>query len=351
MAARVHDAELVSVRVGHRDPGVEAQRIDGGLTHRAQAAPVAGPSGPSALRTDGAVLPLVDQVRDRRRLIPGGAGRARRPLVPHRSRRQVGESAERLRHWGTAWAMFSIATEMDCVRRWNSSMSLIAPLRISSQRQDNDGSFTYFPLWISKDRPRLVASLTDVDAAPGKSGRHLPPAVGRTGAQIVGWQRWRQIPLWILDWLDLWAVTDSDAVASWTGGRPPTPDRPAVPAVGRRGGLAGAGVRRQRLVRRAVALRGGRARPACRHDRCGAGHVPDVDLRATGVHVRTWSADVSGLTDEDVELARAVSAGGPGARPRRRPVGAADGAADHRHRAAGVGDGFLADRAGLRPAR
>ena len=37
-----------------------------------------------------------------------------------------------------------------------------------------------------------------------------------------------------------------------------------------------------------------------------AGHVPDVDLRATGVHVRTWS--VSGLTADDVALARAVSA-------------------------------------------
>lgn len=50
------------------------------------------------------------------------------------------------------------------------------------------------------------------------------------------------------------------------------------------------------LVRRAVTI--GEA----------AGHVPDIDLRATGVHVRTWSADVSGLTDEDVALARAVSA-------------------------------------------
>ena len=38
-----------------------------------------------------------------------------------------------------------------------------------------------------------------------------------------------------------------------------------------------------------------------------AGRVPDVDLRATGVHVRTWSADVSGLTDADVALARAIS--------------------------------------------
>ena len=39
-----------------------------------------------------------------------------------------------------------------------------------------------------------------------------------------------------------------------------------------------------------------------------AGHVPDVALRATGVHVRTWSADPSGLTERDLELARAVSA-------------------------------------------
>ena len=50
------------------------------------------------------------------------------------------------------------------------------------------------------------------------------------------------------------------------------------------------------LVRRAVMI--GEA----------AGHVPDVDLRASGVHVRTWSTDVSGLTDDDVALARAVSA-------------------------------------------
>ncbi len=50
------------------------------------------------------------------------------------------------------------------------------------------------------------------------------------------------------------------------------------------------------LVRRAVMI--GEA----------AGHVPDVDLRASGVHVRTWSADVSGLTDEDVAVARAVTA-------------------------------------------
>ena len=38
------------------------------------------------------------------------------------------------------------------------------------------------------------------------------------------------------------------------------------------------------------------------------GHVPDVTLRATGVHVRTWSADPSGLSERDLELARAVSA-------------------------------------------
>jgi pterin-4a-carbinolamine dehydratase len=39
-----------------------------------------------------------------------------------------------------------------------------------------------------------------------------------------------------------------------------------------------------------------------------AGHVPDVDLRASGVRVRTWSAAVSGLAAADVALARAVSA-------------------------------------------
>ncbi len=41
---------------------------------------------------------------------------------------------------------------------------------------------------------------------------------------------------------------------------------------------------------------------------CSAvGHVPDLDLRATGVHVRTLSTD-AGLTGIDVEVARVVSA-------------------------------------------
>ncbi|MGH9184707.1 MAG: VOC family protein [Acidimicrobiales bacterium] len=35
--------------------------------------------------------------------------------------------------------------------------------------------------------------------------------------------------------------------------------------------------------------------------------VPDVDLRTSGVHVRTWSGAGSGLTDDDVALARAIS--------------------------------------------
>src|SRR4051812_12426173 len=38
-----------------------------------------------------------------------------------------------------------------------------------------------------------------------------------------------------------------------------------------------------------------------------ARHLPEVDVRATGVRVRTRSADVSGLTDDDVELARRIS--------------------------------------------
>ncbi|HEY4609312.1 MAG TPA: VOC family protein [Ilumatobacteraceae bacterium] len=38
-----------------------------------------------------------------------------------------------------------------------------------------------------------------------------------------------------------------------------------------------------------------------------AEHLPEVDVRATGVHVRTRSADVSGLTDDDVDVARRVS--------------------------------------------
>jgi catechol 2,3-dioxygenase-like lactoylglutathione lyase family enzyme len=41
---------------------------------------------------------------------------------------------------------------------------------------------------------------------------------------------------------------------------------------------------------------------------CSAvGHLPDVDLRATGVHVRTLST-AAGLTESDVEVARVVSA-------------------------------------------
>ena len=49
------------------------------------------------------------------------------------------------------------------------------------------------------------------------------------------------------------------------------------------------------LVRRAV-------------EACSAvGHVPDLDLRAAGVHVRTLSTEV-GLTETDVEVARVVSA-------------------------------------------
>src|SRR3954447_7000608 len=38
-----------------------------------------------------------------------------------------------------------------------------------------------------------------------------------------------------------------------------------------------------------------------------AEHLPEVDVRATGVHLRTRSADVSGLTDDDVDVARRVS--------------------------------------------
>jgi len=39
-----------------------------------------------------------------------------------------------------------------------------------------------------------------------------------------------------------------------------------------------------------------------------AGHLPEVDVRATGVRVRTRTPEVSGLTDDDVTLARNVSA-------------------------------------------
>ncbi len=39
-----------------------------------------------------------------------------------------------------------------------------------------------------------------------------------------------------------------------------------------------------------------------------AGHHPDVDLRADGVHVRLFTHDVGSLTDKDVELARQISA-------------------------------------------
>ena len=39
-----------------------------------------------------------------------------------------------------------------------------------------------------------------------------------------------------------------------------------------------------------------------------AGHHPDVDLRASGVHVRTFSHDVSSLTSRDVALAGQISA-------------------------------------------
>jgi pterin-4a-carbinolamine dehydratase len=50
------------------------------------------------------------------------------------------------------------------------------------------------------------------------------------------------------------------------------------------------------LVRRAVSIGS------------SLGHAADVDLRAGGVHVRTWSSDVAGLTQRDVALARAVTA-------------------------------------------
>ncbi|HEY3338674.1 MAG TPA: VOC family protein [Propionicimonas sp.] len=39
-----------------------------------------------------------------------------------------------------------------------------------------------------------------------------------------------------------------------------------------------------------------------------AGHHPDVDLRADGVHVRTYTHDTSSLTGRDVSLARSISA-------------------------------------------
>lgn len=39
-----------------------------------------------------------------------------------------------------------------------------------------------------------------------------------------------------------------------------------------------------------------------------AGHHPDVDLRANGVHFRLFTHDVGSLTDKDVQLARQISA-------------------------------------------
>lgn len=39
-----------------------------------------------------------------------------------------------------------------------------------------------------------------------------------------------------------------------------------------------------------------------------AGHRPDIDLRATGVHVRTLTQAAASLTEHDVSLARAISA-------------------------------------------
>jgi pterin-4a-carbinolamine dehydratase len=38
------------------------------------------------------------------------------------------------------------------------------------------------------------------------------------------------------------------------------------------------------------------------------GHRPDIDVRATGVHVRTFTHTVAALTERDVSLARAISA-------------------------------------------
>lgn len=47
-------------------------------------------------------------------------------------------------------------------------------------------------------------------------------------------------------------------------------------------------------------------------EECAAvGHAPDVDLRATGVHVRTLST-AAGLTETDIEVARVVSAAARG---------------------------------------
>ena len=39
-----------------------------------------------------------------------------------------------------------------------------------------------------------------------------------------------------------------------------------------------------------------------------AGHHPDVDLRASGVHVRTYSHDTDSLTTRDMSLAGQISA-------------------------------------------
>jgi pterin-4a-carbinolamine dehydratase len=51
-----------------------------------------------------------------------------------------------------------------------------------------------------------------------------------------------------------------------------------------------------------------------------AGHHPDVDVRATGVHLRLFSHDVSQLTDRDVALAREISAAAAGLGLRADPA-------------------------------
>ena len=42
-----------------------------------------------------------------------------------------------------------------------------------------------------------------------------------------------------------------------------------------------------------------------------AGHHPDIDVRATGVHLRLFSHDMGGLTERDVSLAREISNAAP----------------------------------------
>jgi hypothetical protein len=111
------------------------------------------------------------------------------------------------------------------------------------------------------------------------------------------------------------------AVGPWTGGRPPTPDRLVVPAIGRRRGLAGSGGRCQRVVRRLVAPRRRRARPA--RGRARSNRRTRTGHRSVWEwHPRTDLVDRRVRPDRSGRGAGASRFGrGPGSRRHRRPVG------------------------------